>query len=134
MNALDILDNVFCITDELKKEFPKLKSLNAIEGWSYDTDHLGDWKYACLFSKSLKSGGHSDWRLPTMDELRTLFKACKCNRLNEVAKEFPIKTDFGIVLKNFTLWSVNGDRFDMLTGKPLYIANKSTKAAILCVR
>ena len=46
----------------------KIKNLQ----WSNQAKNLMNWKNAMEYCKKLSEGGHSDWRLPNIDELRTL--------------------------------------------------------------
>ena len=70
MKATDFLDNVFPISEELRKEFPELKNITAIEGKCNDYEHAGTFKKAEIFAKNLRKGGHTDWRLPTLKEIK----------------------------------------------------------------
>ena len=36
-----------------------------------------NWKSAVKYCENLNEGGHSDWRLPDIDELRTLVQNCQ---------------------------------------------------------
>lgn len=132
MNICDILDNVFYITDELKKEFPELKNITAIEGWSYDTEHVGTFSYAKSFANDLRAGGHTDWRLPTLKEIKDLHNAR--GRMIDMSPFLPIKTDFSIVLKEFNLWSDDGKRYDNQKCGVIRTIGNEARAAILCVR
>jgi hypothetical protein len=43
--------------------------------WSERSSAM-DWYKATNYCRNLREGGYSDWRLPTIDELRTLIKNC----------------------------------------------------------
>lgn len=44
--------------------------------WSSLSSKGMNWNDAAVYCKNLKEGGKSDWRLPDIDELRTLIKNC----------------------------------------------------------
>ena len=44
--------------------------------WSNKASDSMPWNDAINYCKNLNEGGHSDWRLPNIDELRTLIKNC----------------------------------------------------------
>ncbi len=44
--------------------------------WSNRSPDKMDWPKAIDYCRNLNEGGHSDWRLPDIDELRTLIKNC----------------------------------------------------------
>ena len=44
--------------------------------WSERFSKAGTWATAVSYCGDLKEDGHDDWRLPTIDELRTLIKNC----------------------------------------------------------
>ena len=47
-------------------------NLNDDKGWGW----LFEWEEARSYCSKLKEGGFNDWRLPTIDELRTLIQNC----------------------------------------------------------
>jgi len=64
---------------EAKSEIKKQKS-NSQNGkgnlqWSNKVSKM-NWMMAVDYCQNLQEGGHSDWRLPSIDELRTLIKNC----------------------------------------------------------
>ena len=42
--------------------------------WAPAPDSDVDWNQADAHARGLKAGGHDDWRLPTVAELRTLYE------------------------------------------------------------
>ena len=42
--------------------------------WSKTAPDAMDWNNAINYCKNLSEGGHNDWRLPSIDELRTLIQ------------------------------------------------------------
>ena len=44
--------------------------------WSNKSQNTMGWYSAVKYCKELNEGGHNDWRLPDIDELRTLIKQC----------------------------------------------------------
>lgn len=56
----------------VKNEFKKVGGLE----WSDISETIYGFEKAVDYCKQLKEGGHSDWRLPTIDELRTLIQNC----------------------------------------------------------
>ena len=46
------------------------------QDWSYPSDYEMTWKEAVKYCDNLTEDGHSDWRLPTISELRHLIKEC----------------------------------------------------------
>ncbi len=44
--------------------------------WSKNSTHRMDWVDAKAYCDNLKEDGYSDWRMPTISELRTLVKEC----------------------------------------------------------
>lgn len=45
--------------------------------WSSISENDMDWERAVQYCEDLEEGGKTDWRLPTIDELRTLIRNCK---------------------------------------------------------
>ena len=62
-------------TDEIEDIYQQVKKLN-INTWSSKTSSTMDWDTAVDYCENLTEGGYSDWRLPTITELRTLIKNC----------------------------------------------------------
>ena len=57
-------------------ETVKLKGHVHGREWSYPSDHTMNWEEAFKYCDNLTEDGHSDWRLPTISELRRLIKEC----------------------------------------------------------
>ncbi|MBO4710565.1 DUF1566 domain-containing protein [bacterium] len=53
----------------------KGKQVNNLQ-WSNISYNSMPWDQAVNYCKNLNEGGYNDWRLPTIDELRTLIKNC----------------------------------------------------------
>lgn len=62
-----------CIS-EAKSSIEKIKKLAG--RWSKPAPYPMTWKEAEEYCSGLNEGGFSDWRLPTIDELRTLITSC----------------------------------------------------------
>ena len=45
--------------------------------WSAEAENAMDWDTAVAYCENLDEGGFSDWRLPTIDELRTVIQNCE---------------------------------------------------------
>ena len=76
--------NFRCVTDTdpktaAKKQASKKEEKIVIDGlqWSEKTSKPLDWEGRENYCKNLKEGGHNDWRLPNIDELRTLIQNCQ---------------------------------------------------------
>lgn len=59
---------------EAKSSIEKIKKLAG--RWSKPAPYPMTWKEAEEYCSDLNEGGFSDWRLPTIDELRTLITSC----------------------------------------------------------
>lgn len=66
------IPGVIIVTDEIKKEYPELKNLRMIQKES--SDYM-TWDDSMQYAKDLDLGGFTDWRLPTMEELRGIYRA-----------------------------------------------------------
>ena len=65
-------------TDEIKEAYRLGNHGQVIDGnmWSAVSQDQLKWLEAVSYCKNLYELGYSDWRLPTVDELRTLIKDC----------------------------------------------------------
>ena len=66
------IPGVIIVTDEMKKEYPELKNLKMIQ--EEPSDYM-TWNDSMQYAKDLDLGGFTDWRLPTMEELRGIYRA-----------------------------------------------------------
>ena len=66
------IPGVIIVTDEIKKEYPELKNLKMIQ--KEPSDYM-TWNDSMQYAKDLDLGGFTDWRLPTMEELRGIYRA-----------------------------------------------------------
>ena len=68
------------INAQSKAKIAEQQSVEAEENgslyWSSRSDQRMDWDEAVNYCKNLNEGGYNDWRLPNIDELRTLIKNC----------------------------------------------------------
>lgn len=65
------IPGVIIVTDEIKKEYPELKNLQMIQ--KEPSDYM-TWNDSMQYAKDLDLGGFNDWRLPTMEELRGIYR------------------------------------------------------------
>ena len=63
-------------SEEAKAAINKLRIIDGLI-WSDITFKEFDWTSAMNYCKNLKEDGRNNWRLPNIDELRTLIKNCK---------------------------------------------------------
>ena len=99
--------NYIILTDEIKKKYPQLKNIVAIESISKDYNFYDSLKYA----EKLKKAERKNWRLPTCsgeyrvndstDEIFAFYEAAK--DLHNLAVEQRVEDDF-LVGKNWW-WS-----------------------------
>jgi len=66
------IPGVIIVTDEIKKEYPELKNLKMIQ--KEPSDYM-TWNDSMQYAKDLDLGGFTDWRPPTMEELRGIYRA-----------------------------------------------------------
>lgn len=66
------IPGVIIVTDEIKKEYPELKNLKMIQE---ESSGYMTWNDSMQYAKDLDLGGFTDWRLPTMEELRGIYRA-----------------------------------------------------------
>jgi len=62
--------------DEAKKNIEKMQTIGGLE-WSERSGEKMNWYDAVSYCRNLKELGHTDWRLPNIDELRTLIQNCQ---------------------------------------------------------
>lgn len=67
------------------KNTSEIKS-KKIESWSQKAPDKMIWSKAKEFCANLVEAGYSDWRLPTISELRTLIKNCPAMELGRECK------------------------------------------------
>ena len=58
------------------------RTVRYISAWSYKSTYFMTWSEAENYCRNLREGGHSDWRLPDIDELRTLIRNCSNSTVN----------------------------------------------------
>ena len=59
-----------------------------------DTGSCMDWNNSQSYVSSLSTGGHTDWRLPTVKELKTIFEKSKSNNMAfDHDSRFPLYLD-----------------------------------------
>ena len=58
-----------------KPEFPCLDAASGLV-WSEQAPHSKNWDEALFYCENLEENGMKEWRLPNIDELRTLIKDC----------------------------------------------------------
>ena len=69
-------ENVPDYTDEIKEAYRQANHGQVIGGlmWSAVSNGKIEWQDAAPYCRNLDELGHSDWRLPTVDELRILIR------------------------------------------------------------
>lgn len=72
-------------SDEAKTTTKKMKKVGNLE-WSDISNKGISWKNAVDYCKQLREGGHSDWRLPDIDELRTIVQKCPNTETGGICK------------------------------------------------
>ena len=91
----DYEDEIIKIYREAKTEKKETSGI-VIDGrmWSKPSENELSWDNAVEYCKKLKEIGHSDWHLPTINELRTLMRNCPntepgglCNLTDECLEE-----------------------------------------------
>ena len=108
-----------------------------------------DWSHATQYCESLSLGGHSDWRLPTKPELKTVVHLDQSRKLPPPSTSFkesdgvvfPYRVEGGITLTGFS-WSSTRHGLDEALVEPFYQeasewSDKLTEASnlrALCVR
>ena len=115
------IPGVIIITDEIKKEYPELKNLRMIQKES--SDYM-TWNDSMQYAKDLDLGGFNDWRLPTMEELRGIYRA---------------KQALGIPADYHWYWSgseadASGAWYVYFSGGGVYSSYKFNTYYVRCVR
>lgn len=73
--------------------------------WSSVPVHNKTWKDAVQYCRSLNEGGHSDWRLPTIDEMRSIVVNCPATQPYGMCK---ISDSTGALTKAYYTKACNG--------------------------
>ena len=81
----DLETNLEKIETESKKAVADNRRFGNVE-WSSFPVHNKNWKEASQYCSSLNEGGHNDWRLPTIDEMRSIVVNCPETQLSGVCK------------------------------------------------
>ena len=55
--------------------------------WSKKSDTTYTWSHAVTYCDNLTEGGYSDWRLPNINELRTLIQNCSATQFPQIGEE-----------------------------------------------
>ena len=76
-----------CIYDESlpNPTFPHTDSANQLVWSSMSKKYYSDWYEAAKYCRNLVEGGSNNWRVPTMEELRTLRQKCTANKCTPTA-------------------------------------------------
>ena len=72
-------------SEEAKTAIKKMKKVGNLE-WSDISKEKVSWKNAVDYCKQLREDGHSDWRLPDIDELRTIVQNCPNTETGAICK------------------------------------------------
>ena len=115
------IPGVIFITDEIKKEYPELKNLKMIQ--KEPSDYM-TWNESMDYAKKMTLGGFDDWRLPTIDELRGIFRAKQALGITDDDERFWSSTEYSPAYAMRCYFS-NGD---------VYYCNKSHLISARCVR
>ncbi len=68
----EVIEDVIIIPDKIKEVYPELKNLKMIQK---ESPGVMTWKSSVQYAKTLNLGDFTDWRLPTIDELRGIYRA-----------------------------------------------------------
>ena len=89
-------------TDEIKDIYRQANHGQVIGGlmWSALSNDIFEWPDAVLYCRDLDELGYSDWRLPTVDELRILIQNCQytetggsCGLTEECVQQWTSESD-----------------------------------------
>ncbi|HVS31232.1 MAG TPA: protein kinase [Thermoanaerobaculia bacterium] len=64
-----------------------------------------DWNGADSYCRSLTTGGHSDWRLPAIDELAAIYESSASPRSVPCSSRYPVKLRIPIEPSCYVAWS-----------------------------
>ena len=95
-------ENLPDYTDEIKDTYRQANHGQVIGGlmWSALSNDIFEWPDAVLYCRDLDELGYSDWRLPTVDELRILIQNCQytetggsCGLTEECVQQWTSESD-----------------------------------------
>jgi tetratricopeptide (TPR) repeat protein len=102
-----------------------------------------NWDDSNRYVRNLRTGGYSDWRMPTVEELKTIYEKSKVSLpTEEYFKQFPISVDPIFISGEIWWWSseTTGSccsrvvNFHSQSGGGLYIENDGSRGSFCNVR